>query len=71
VDRMYLAGGGAKLRGLADAIGDTLGFRVELGDPWLAVSFDENAFDAAYLRSTSAELTVPLGLALRGVNGVD
>ncbi len=71
VDRMYLAGGGAKLRGLADAIGDTLGFRVELGDPWLAVTFDENAFDAAYLRSTSAELTVPLGLALRGVNGVD
>jgi type IV pilus assembly protein PilM len=71
VDRMFLAGGGAKLRGLADAIGDTLGFRVELGDPWLAVSFDDSSFDAAYLRSTAAELTVPLGLAIRGVTGLD
>jgi type IV pilus assembly protein PilM len=71
VDRMYLSGGGAKLRGLADAIGDTLGFRVEVGDPWLSVNFDENQFDAAYLRSTAAELAVPLGLALRGVTEID
>ena len=71
VDRMFLAGGGAKLRGLADAIGDTLGFRVELGDPWLSVAFDDSSFDAAYLRSTAAELTVPLGLAIRGVTGLD
>jgi type IV pilus assembly protein PilM len=63
--------GGAKLRGLADAIGDTLGFRVEVGDPWLSVNFDENQFDAAYLRSTAAELAVPLGLALRGVTEID
>jgi type IV pilus assembly protein PilM len=71
VDRMYLSGGGSKLRGLADAIGDTLGFRVEMGDPWLATMFDESSFDAAYLRSTAAELAVPLGLALRGVTGLD
>lgn len=71
VDRMYLSGGGSKLRGLADAIGDTLGFRVELGDPWLSVAFDDASFDAAYLHSIGAELAVPLGLAVRGVSGLD
>jgi len=69
VDRMCLAGGGSKLRGLSDAIGDTLGFRVEHGDPWLTVHFDENSFDPTYLRSISAELAVPVGLAIRGVTG--
>ncbi len=71
VDRMYLSGGGAKLRGLADAIGDTLGFRVEVGDPWLSVTFDDSQFDSAFLRSSAAELAVPLGLAMRGVSGLD
>jgi len=71
VDRMYLSGGGAKLRGLADAIGDTLGFRVELGDPWLSINVDEGGFDTAYLRSVAAELAVPIGLAIRGVSGLD
>ena len=71
IDRMYLSGGGAKMRGLADAIGDTLGFRVEVGDPWLSVMFDENKFDSAFLRSAAAELSVPLGLAIRGVSGLD
>jgi type IV pilus assembly protein PilM len=70
VERMCLAGGGSKLRGLADAISDTLGFRVEHGDPWLSVSFDENSFDPTYLRSIAAELTVPLGLAIRGVSSL-
>jgi type IV pilus assembly protein PilM len=70
-DRMFLSGGGAKLRGLADAIGDTLGFRVDIGDPWLTVEYDDSAFDSSYLRSIAAELTVPIGLAIRGVSGLD
>jgi type IV pilus assembly protein PilM len=71
VDRTYLAGGGAKLRGLAAAIGDALGFRVEVASPWLTVTVDEARFDAGYLQSTAAEFTVPLGLALRGVSDLD
>ncbi len=74
IDRMFLCGGGAKMRGLADAIGDTLGFRVEIGDPWLSAFIDENLFDAtyvSYLRSIAPELAVPIGLALRGVSGLD
>ena len=71
VDRTYLAGGGAKLRGLAEAIGDALGFRVEVASPWLSVSVDGSHIDAGYLQHNAPEFTVPLGLALRGVSGLD
>lgn len=71
ISRMLVAGGGAKLRGLPEAIGDALGIRVELGDPWLAVTVDEGRFDTQYLKKVAAEFAVPVGLALRGVAGVD
>src|SRR5690554_1512452 len=71
INRVILTGGGAKLRGLTAAIGDSLGFRVELGDPWLTVTADENRFDHQYLTRFGPEFAVPLGLALRGVNGID
>lgn len=67
VDRTYLVGGGAKLRGLASAIGDALGFRVEVASPWLSVTVEESRFDPNYLQSNAPEFAVPLGLALRGI----
>ncbi|WP_102125163.1 type IV pilus assembly protein PilM [Deinococcus planocerae] len=69
IDRTLLAGGGAKLRGLSSAIGDALGFRVEVASPWLAVQTDAANVDGGYLQTHAAEFTVPLGLALRGVPG--
>ncbi len=71
ITRMFITGGGAKLRGLPDAIGDALGFRVRIGQPWLSVVVDERRFDMPYLESVGAEFGVPLGLALRGVNPLD
>lgn len=71
VSRMLVTGGGAKMRGLPEAIGDALGFRVEKGDPWLTVTVDENRFDDQYLAKVGPEFAVPLGLALRGVSGLD
>lgn len=71
INRMILAGGGAKLRGLPEAIGDALGFRVDLANPWLTVAVDENRFDMDHLRNIGPEFAVPLGLALRGVKGID
>lgn len=68
ISRVFVAGGGAKLRGLPEAIGDALGFKVELGDPWLTVIVDPNRFDTQYLAKAGPEFAVPLGLALRGVN---
>jgi len=71
INRMLATGGGAKLRGLSEAIGDALGFRVEVGDPWLSVTVDERHFDEQYLDKVGPELAVALGLALRGVRGLD
>lgn len=71
IARMVVAGGGAKLRGLPEAIGDALGFRVELGDPWLTVTSDDTRFDSHYLRNIGPEFSVPIGLALRGVMALD
>ncbi|MBS3966972.1 MAG: type IV pilus assembly protein PilM [Truepera sp.] len=71
IARMVIGGGGAKLRGLPEAIGDALGFRVELGDPWLTVNTDANRFDTQYLKEVGPEFGVPLGLAIRGVRGLD
>lgn len=71
INRVILTGGGAKLRDLPGAIGDSLGYRVELGDPWLTVTADENKFDRQYLDRFGPEFAVPLGLALRGVSGID
>ena len=69
VDRTFLAGGGAKLRGLSSAISDALGFRVEVASPWLTVQTDQANVDTGYLQTNAPEFTVPLGLALRGVSG--
>lgn len=71
ISRMLATGGGAKLRGLPSAIGDALGFRVEIGDPWLSVTVDERQFDEQYLAKVGPEFSVALGLALRGVRGLD
>jgi type IV pilus assembly protein PilM len=67
IGRMLLTGGGSKLPGLAEAIADTLEFRVEVADPWLALSIDNDKFDMSYLQSIGGAFSVPLGLALRGV----
>lgn len=67
IDRTFIAGGGAKLRGLDGAISDALGFRVEVASPWLTVQTDQANADPGYLQAHAAEFTVPLGLALRGV----
>jgi len=70
VGRLFLAGGGAKLRGLSEAIGGSLGVSVAFGNPWLTVVPGER-YDAAYLESIAPEFGVPLGLALRGAMGLD
>ena len=70
INQMYLSGGGSKLRGLSDAIGRSLGFKVEFGNPWLSV-MQGDRYETAYLESIAPEFGVPLGLALRGAIGLD
>ncbi|CAA9588350.1 MAG: Type IV pilus biogenesis protein PilM [uncultured Truepera sp.] len=70
ISQMFLAGGGAKLRGLPEAISRSLSFKVSLADPWLTVVPGER-YEKSYLEHLAPEFGVPLGLALRGVTGLD
>lgn len=71
IEQGFVAGGGSKLRGLVPLLSDTLGIPLEPADPWQNISFDKSRFDGDYLKSLAPEFTVPLGLALRGVNPLD
>lgn len=71
VDQGFVAGGGSKLRSLVPLLADTLGIPLEVADPWQGIQIDKSRFDLEYLRSLSPEFTVPVGLALRGVNALD
>ncbi len=71
VDQGFVAGGGSKLRSLVPLLGDTLGIPLETADPWQGIQIDKSRFDLEYLRSLAPEFTVPVGLALRGVNPLD
>lgn len=71
VDQGFVAGGGSKLRSLVPLLSDTLGIPLETIDPWQGLQIDKNRFDLDYLRGLAPEFTVPVGLALRGVNPLD
>ncbi|RDI94712.1 type IV pilus assembly protein PilM [Meiothermus sp. QL-1] len=71
VDQGFVAGGGSKLRSLVPLLADTLGIPLEVADPWQGIQIDKSRFDLEYLRSLAPEFTVPVGLALRGVNPLD
>ncbi|WP_027882559.1 type IV pilus assembly protein PilM [Meiothermus rufus] len=71
VDQGFVAGGGSKLRSLVPLLGDTLGIPLETADPWQGIQIDKSRFDLEYLRGLAPEFTVPVGLALRGVNPLD
>ncbi|MFC6591519.1 type IV pilus assembly protein PilM [Deinococcus lacus] len=64
IDRVILAGGGAHLSGLAPAVGEALGLPVEVASPWANVQGNPTGSAAEH----GPEFTVPLGLAMRGVN---
>lgn len=71
VDQGFVAGGGSKLRSLVPLLSDTLGIPLEIADPWQVLQIDKSRFDLEHLRSLAPEFTVPVGLALRGVNPLD
>ena len=67
VQKIFLSGGGAKLRGLAEFLSQRFEIRVEHLDPFRAIKIDERRFDPDYLREVGPEMAVAVGLALRGV----
>jgi len=71
IDQGYVSGGASKLRGLVPLLSDTLGIPLEVVNPWQNLQIDPHRFDLEHLKSLAPEFTVPVGLALRGVNPLD
>jgi type IV pilus assembly protein PilM len=63
VHRIVLTGGGAQLRGLADALAEMTRLEVVAGDPFASVAL-ARGLDANDLRQNGASFAVAFGLAL-------
>jgi len=64
LDRVMLCGGGARVRGFADALADRFGLPVEPLDPFRRIAFDAPAFGVDAVE-TAPVAVVAVGLALR------
>jgi type IV pilus assembly protein PilM len=67
IQKIFLAGGGSKLPGLADFLARKFEIPVEVFDPFRQIEVDSRKFDPDYMREIVPEMAVAVGLALRGV----
>jgi type IV pilus assembly protein PilM len=67
VQKIYLSGGGSKLKNLAEFLSARFEMPVEQLDPLRRIRYDERRFDPEFMRGVVPELAVAVGLALRGV----
>lgn len=65
ISYIVLAGGSAKIPGLAKAIEDLVKISTQLINPFNSIVYDTKVFSSEYLNAISALSAVPLGLALR------
>ncbi|MDH3974800.1 MAG: pilus assembly protein PilM [Deltaproteobacteria bacterium] len=64
VSKVYICGGGAKVRNLDKVMSDKLGMHVEVANPFNAISSGK-AFDGQYLSDVGPSFGVAVGLAIR------
>ncbi len=67
VQKIYVSGGGSKLRGLSEYLSNRFEIPVEPLDPFRRIKVDARRFDPDYMREVVPEMAVAVGLALRGV----
>jgi type IV pilus assembly protein PilM len=63
--RMFLSGGGARIPGLAKALGDRLKLPVQLANPLERIQVADGVFDSMNVDEVAPLLMLPVGLALR------
>jgi len=64
---IYLSGGGARIPGMADALGNRMNLRTDLVNPFEQVPVQPEATGSVNLEEAAPMLLLPLGLALRTV----
>ncbi|MGH7407618.1 MAG: type IV pilus assembly protein PilM [Candidatus Methylomirabilales bacterium] len=67
IHKVVLSGGGARLPGLMNFLGQHLEVPVEVANPLRAIKADPKQFDPEYLEFVGPQLGVAVGLALRQV----
>ncbi len=70
-DQAFIGGGGIKLAGLKNLIADAIGITFTEINPWNRLRVPNNRFPATKLADVAPEFVIPVGLAIRGVSGVD
>jgi type IV pilus assembly protein PilM len=65
LNSVYVCGGGARIPGLADALGDRLKLGVEQANPLAALRIRDGALDSLVTDEVAPLLMLPVGLALR------
>jgi type IV pilus assembly protein PilM len=65
VETIYLAGGGAKLTGIVEAVQEITNIPTEIIDPFRNLIIPEKKFDHEYIRDIAPLAGVAVGLALR------
>ena len=65
IERVYLAGGSAKVPGLMEALRQEFSLPVELLNPFQKIGFAENMPGAELISTNAGQLAVAVGLALR------
>ncbi|MDQ3806165.1 MAG: pilus assembly protein PilM, partial [Acidobacteriota bacterium] len=67
VQKIFVSGGGSKLKGLNEYLSNRFEIPVEPLDPFRRIKVDARRFDPDYMREVVPEMAVAVGLALRGV----
>jgi type IV pilus assembly protein PilM len=65
IDRVFLAGGGACVPGMADALGRRLGIRTEMANPLQRIAIRPEVMETVPVDDIAPMLMLPVGLALR------
>jgi type IV pilus assembly protein PilM len=65
IGRVFLAGGGARIAGMVEALGERLGVRTEIANPLARVGVRPEVMESVALDEIAPMLMLPVGLALR------
>ena len=67
VSKLYLSGGGSKIRDFDIILQQQIGIPVEIANPFKQIEYNEKTFDLEYLRDIGPVMAVAVGLASRKV----
>jgi type IV pilus assembly protein PilM len=65
IQQIYVAGGTARIEGLADLLKEEFNIPVEIMNPFQTVDINPSKFDTSYINDIAPRMSVAVGLALR------